>query len=407
MTMIINKSGKDNGPDLAFSINAKVKAAQAKVGKENVINAVLGTLADDEGNIIALDSVYNRLENMDRGLIASYAPIEGEKDFRETVLNLLFEDYRPDAYLSAIATPGGTGAIRNGIFSFADVGDPVICHDYFWQPYQKICNEFDRDFRTYNFFTRDYKFDLDAYKASQDEALKDNDRLVSIINSPGNNPTGYSLSDEEWDDVLETSKKAASEGKKITLIIDVAYLEFAGDGEQKRFFKKFEDLPENLFILVAFSMSKAYTAYGLRSGAAVGISSSKEVIEEYEAAMAHSARVNWSNGVHAPQKILVDLARDENKEEYDKELLSLKEMLRERADVFVDEVKKHKIDIIPYFGGFFAFIPTDKAFNLVEKLEKENIFTIPSVKGIRVALCATNKKDIVRLVERIAFYMDK
>src|SRR5699024_1937171 len=153
--------------------------------------------ADDEGNIIALDSVYNRLESMDRGLIASYAPIEGEKDFRETVLNLLFEDYRPDAYLSAIATPGGTGAISNGIFSFADVGDPVICHDYFWQPYQKICNEFDRDFRTYNFFTRDYKFDLDAYKASQDEALKDNDRLVSIINSPGNNPTGYSLSDEE------------------------------------------------------------------------------------------------------------------------------------------------------------------------------------------------------------------
>ena len=154
-------------------------------------------------------------------------------------------------------------------------------------------------------------------------------------------------------------------------------------------------------------MSKAYTAYGLRSGAAVGISSSKEVIEEYEAVMAHSARVNWSNGVHAPQKILVDLAKEENKGEYDKELLSLKEMLRERADVFVDEVKKHKIDIIPYFGGFFAFIPTDKAFDLVEKLEKENIFTIPSVKGIRVALCATNKKDIVRLVERIAFYMDK
>lgn len=407
MTMIINKSGKDNGPDLAFSINGKVKAAQAKVGKENVINAVLGTLADDEGNIIALDSVYNRLENMDRGLIASYAPIEGEKDFRETVLKLLFEDYRPDAYLSAIATPGGTGAIRNGIFSFADVGDPVICHDYFWQPYQKICNEFDRDFRTYNFFTRDYKFDMDAYKTCQDEALKDHDRLVSIINSPGNNPTGYSLSYEEWDDVLEISKKAAYEGKKITLIVDVAYLEFAGDGEQKRFFKKFEDLPENLFVLVAFSMSKAYTAYGLRSGAAVGISSSKEVIEEYEAAMAHSARVNWSNGVHAPQMILVDLAKDENKEEYDKELLSLKEMLRERADVFVDEVKKHKIDIIPYFGGFFAFIPTDKAFDLVEKLEKENIFTIPSVKGIRVALCATNKKDIVRLVERIAFYMDK
>lgn len=406
MTMTIKKSG-NSGPDLAFSINAKVKAAQAKFGKENVINAVLGTLADDEGNIIALDSFYKRLETMDRGLIASYAPIEGEKAFRETVLDLLFEENRPAAYMEVVSTPGGTGAIRNGIFSYADIGDPVICHDYFWQPYQKMCIEFDRDFRTYNFFTKDFKFDLASYKACQDEALKDHDRMVSIINSPGNNPTGYSLSDEEWDEVIKISKEAVEKGKKITLIIDVAYIEFAGDGEQKKFFKKFEGLPENLMVLVAFSMSKAYTAYGLRSGAVVGISSSKEEIEDFKDAMATSARCNWSNGVHAPQQILVDLAKEENKGEYDKELLSLKAMLKERADVFVKEAADHKINIIPYFGGFFAFVPSARAFEITEKLEKENIFTIPSAKGIRIALCATNKKDVVKLVERLAFYMDK
>lgn len=406
MTMTIKKSG-NSGPDLAFSINAKVKAAQAKFGKENVINAVLGTLADDEGNIIALDSFYKRLETMDRGLIASYAPIEGEKAFRETVLDLLFEDNRPAAYMEVVSTPGGTGAIRNGIFSYADIGDPVICHDYFWQPYQKMCIEFDRDFRTYNFFTKDFKFDLASYKACQDEALKDHDRMVSIINSPGNNPTGYSLSDEEWDEVIKISKEAVEKGKKITLIIDVAYIEFAGDGEQKKFFKKFEGLPENLMVLVAFSMSKAYTAYGLRSGAVVGISSSKEEIEDFKDAMAASARCNWSNGVHAPQLILVELAKDENKGEYDKELASLKAMLKERADVFVKEAADHKINIIPYFGGFFAFVPSARAFEITEKLEKENIFTIPSAKGIRIALCATNKKDVVKLVERLAFYMDK
>lgn len=406
MTMTIKKSG-NSGPDLAFSINAKVKAAQAKFGKENVINAVLGTLADDEGNIIALDSFYKRLETMDRGLIASYAPIEGEKAFRETVLDLLFEDNRPAAYMEVVSTPGGTGAIRNGIFSYADIGDPVICHDYFWQPYQKMCIEFDRDFKTYNFFTKDFKFDLASYKACQDEALKDHDRMVSIINSPGNNPTGYSLSDEEWDEVIKISKEAVEKGKKITLIIDVAYIEFAGGGEQKKFFKKFSNLPENLMVLVAFSMSKAYTAYGLRSGAVVGISSSKEEIEDFKDAMATSARCNWSNGVHAPQQILVDLAKEENKGEYDKELLSLKAMLKERADVFVKEAADHKINIIPYFGGFFAFVPSARAFEITEKLEKENIFTIPSAKGIRIALCATNKKDVVKLVERLAFYMDK
>ena len=406
MTMTINKASKSNSPDLAFTINAKVKKAQAQYGKDNVINAVLGTLADDEGNIIALDSFYSRLEKMDRGQIAAYAPIEGEKSYRETVVDLCFGDYKPDAYISAIATPGGTGAIRCGIFSYADVGDPVICHDYFWQPYKKMCDEFERDFRTYNFLTDDFKFDIKAYEKAQNEALKDHDRMVSIINSPGNNPTGYSLTDQEWDQVIDISKKAAAVGKKITLVIDVAYIEFAGNGEQKKFFKKFEDLPENLFVLVAFSMSKAYTAYGLRSGAAIGISPSKEIIEEFNQVLSTSARVNWSNGVHAPQHILVDLAKDENIKEYESELKDLKVMLADRAEVFVSEAKKHKIEIIPYFGGFFAFIPTEKAFEIVEKLEKENIFTIPSQKGIRVALCATNKKDIVKLVQRIAFYME-
>ena len=405
MTMTINKASKTNSPDLAFAINAKVKEAQAKYGKDNVTNAVLGTLADDEGNIIALDSVYNRLEKMDREKIASYAPIEGEKSYRQTVIDLCFADYKPEAYISAIATPGGTGAIRCGIYSFADVGDPVICHDYFWQPYKKMCDEFERDFRTYNFLTDDLKFDLESYEKAQNEALKDHDRMVSIINSPGNNPTGYSLTDEEWDEVIRISKKAVESGKKITLVIDVAYIEFAGGGEQKKFFKKFENLPENLFVLVAFSMSKAYTAYGLRSGAAIGISSSKEVIEEFDHALAHSARVNWSNGVHAPQHILVDLAKDENIEEYEKELSDLKRMLSDRARVFVGEARRHNLRIIPYFGGFFAFVPTDRAFEIVEKLEKENIFTIPSAKGIRVAICSANKKDIVKIVERIAYHM--
>ena len=405
MTITINKASKTNSPDLAFAINAKVKEAQAKYGKDNVTNAVLGTLADDEGNIIALDSVYNKLEKMDKEKIASYAPIEGEKSYRQTVIDLCFADYKPEAYISAIATPGGTGAIRCGIYSFADVGDPVICHDYFWQPYKKMCDEFERDFRTYNFLTDDLKFDLESYEKAQNKALKDHDRMVSIINSPGNNPTGYSLTDEEWDEVIRISKKAVESGKKITLVIDVAYIEFAGGGEQKKFFKKFENLPENLFVLVAFSMSKAYTAYGLRSGAAIGISSSKEVIEEFDHALAHSARVNWSNGVHAPQHILVDLAKDENIEEYEKELSDLKRMLSDRARVFVGEARRHKLRIIPYFGGFFAFVPTDRAFEIAEKLEKENIFTIPSAKGIRVAICSANKRDIVKIVERIAYHM--
>ena len=409
MGMTIKEATWSEGKDLAFEINKRVKIAREKYGSDAVINACLGTLADDNGNIIALDSVYKRLDEMDKKDIASYAPIEGEEEYRKLVIETLFANYKPDGYISAIATPGGTGAIRSAIFSYLGVGDPLICHDYYWAPYRKICQEFGRDFRTYEFFTDDFSFNIDAFRKEVETSLKDKDRIAPLINSPGNNPTGYSLSDGEWDQVIEFLKeKSADKSKKITLIVDVAYLEFAGNGDkQRRFFKKFSNLPENLLVIVCFSMSKSHTAYGLRSGAAVAISKNEEIIEEFEISLSHSARCNWSNSTHAAQNILIDLEKEENKEKYLKELDCLKSMLEERADEFIKHARANKLKMIPYFGGFFTFVPTDEAFDIAKNLEKENIFTIPSAKGIRIAICGVSKDKIKKLVERIAYFVNK
>lgn len=409
MVMTIKKATWNDGPDLAFAINNRANAAIEKNGSSAVINAALGTLADDEGKLISLPSVYDRLDEMDRSRIASYAPIEGEKEYRRIVIDNLFGAYKPEGFISAIASPGGTGAIRSAIFSYLDRGDPLICHDYYWAPYRKICQEFERDFRTYKFFTDDYAFNIKAFEEAVCEGLRDADRLAVLINSPANNPTGYSLSDDEWDKVIGLLKeKAEDSSKKLTLIVDVAYLEFAGDGdEQRRFFKKFSLLPENLMVIVCFSMSKSHTAYGLRCGAAVGISQSEEIIKEFEASLSHSARCNWSNGTHAAQNILIDLEKEEYKQVYKKELEALRAMLKRRADLFVLKARENKLTMIPYFGGFFTFIPTTRAFEIAEELEKENIFTIPQAKGIRVAICGVSEKKIPQLVDRLAFYINE
>ena len=39
--------------------------------------------------------------------------------------------------------------------------------------------------------------------------------------------------------------------------------------------RKFSNLPENIFTIFAFSMSKGYTLYGQRTGAMVGLSLAK------------------------------------------------------------------------------------------------------------------------------------
>lgn len=394
--------------DKIFAAAQRAKEAIKKYGKDMVIDSTLGALYDDEGNIVTFDSVYDSLEKMDRGLIASYAPIAGTDSYQKNVIDLCFGDYKPDAYLRAVATPGGTGAVRHAIWSFLDRGDSVICPDWYWPAYKLICDEFERDFVTYKLFTDDYRFNLGAFEKAFRDKLKKNKRILAIFNTPANNPTGYSLTDDEWDQVLAIVKDCAKDDKKkITLLVDVAYMEFAGNGSQKKFFKKFESLPANVFIFVAFSMSKAYTAYGMRSGAAIGISSNEEVVEDFYYSLTHANRANWSNGNHAAMEILSELNENEDKKiSYQEDLDKYRAILEDRAQAFIDASKEVGLEILPYFGGFFISLPIENSEELAQALEEKNLFLIANKNGLRFGVCAVAKDKCAKAPKIIKEVID-
>lgn len=71
--------------------------------------------------------------------------------------------------------------------------------------------------------------------------------------------------------------------KKIVLLVDIAYLDFAGDaGEYRRFFKKLENPPANMLPLIAFSASKGYTMYGMRLGALICMAKNRETAKRVQ-----------------------------------------------------------------------------------------------------------------------------
>src|SRR5699024_1615093 len=180
---------------------------------------------------------------------------------------------------------------------------------------------------------------------------------------------------------------------KITLLVDVAYMEFAGNGEQKKFFKKFENLPENIFIVIAYSMSKAYTAYGMRSGAAIGISSNEDIADDFYYSLLHANRANWSNGNHGAMEILSQLNENgEMRKSYEKDLDIYKNILNNRAQAFIKASKEVGLEILPYFGGFFISIPIENSENIADDLEKENLFLIANKNGLRFAVCAVSEE---------------
>ena len=266
--------------DAIFKVSGECKKAIEKFGKEKVINSTLGTLIDDDGNIIAFDSVYDTLKNMDKKDIASYGAIEGDKDFLDLVIEKCFGKYKPNGFIKSVATAGGSGAVRHTFWTLSGRGDYVICPNWYWPAYATMCEEYDREFLTYEFLDENFEFNLEEFTKALDFSLEKKDRALCVFNSPANNPTGFSIEDSMWDKILKIINERAVDGKYITILLDVAYIEFAGDGRQKKFFQKFGDLPENIITTVAYSMSKSYTAYGLRSGACIIISSSEKIANQ-------------------------------------------------------------------------------------------------------------------------------
>ena len=77
-------------------------------------------------------------------------------------------------------------------------------------------------------FTEEGTFNTDAFCKKTDDILKEQSHLVIILNTPAHNPTGYALSDEEWRRITEYLS-GLSGGKTVALLIDAAYIDFAGD----------------------------------------------------------------------------------------------------------------------------------------------------------------------------------
>ena len=379
--------------DEIFKVNKECKEAIKGKGRDKVIDSTLGTLIDDDGNLIAFDSVYDTLKNMDKTSIASYASIEGDQAYLDLLVDNCFGPYKPDAYIKAIATAGGTGAIRHSIWTFLNQGDYVICANWYWPAYHTMCEEFDRKFKTYEFLNEDFKFNLQEFTKSLDFALEKKDRVLCIFNSPANNPTGFSIDDAMWDRILDVIKQRAVSGKFISILLDVAYIEFAGDGSQKKFFQKFSSLPENIITTVAYSMSKSYTAYGIRAGACIIISSSEDIADRAFDSMKHSNRSIWSNITHAGMNILVDIESDEEKKKsYEGELKANRKLLEKRANAFVSNAKEVDLIHLPYFGGFFISIPCDKPREVAQKLKEKDMYIVANKNGLRFAVCAVGEE---------------
>jgi aromatic-amino-acid transaminase len=142
--------------------------------------------------------------------------------------------------------------------------------------------------------------------------------------------------------------------------------------------------------------------YGLRTGAAICVSSSKDVADEFSCVLESSNRSTWSNGTRCGMTLLSTIMKDkELLTRVDEEREELRLMLVKRAGIFLEEAEAAGLETCPYKSGFFITIPAAQPEESCMLLRKENIFAVPISRGIRFAICSVPSGKLEGIAEKI------
>lgn len=402
-TMTATHSQGKGHSDVNFSAATQARVALEKFGKDAIVDATLGVIKDEEANFATLPTVEKCYRELPGNELMDYAPISGLDDFLSGAIEFAFQGHQPlGTMAAAIATPGGTGAIHHVIYNYVEKGDRFLIPFLHWDPYTEMAEEIGDIAERYKMFTDNGNFSLKDMKEKAKKALETQKSLVVIFNTPAHNPSGYSMTNEDWKEATDFFRECAKDtSKKIIVLWDMAYTDYAGDRDEVRdFLKYFDNMPENMLLLVAFSMSKSFLVYGMRSGALICVSTVPDVIEEFETVNAFSNRATWSNGSRGAQRILaMAMADPEIGKKIDEERDYYRHLIEERAKIFIEEAKEVGLKILPYKAGFFITVPAKDTIGLSKKLIEHKVYCIPLNDGLRFAISAVPTKKVPGLAK--------
>ena len=386
--------------DPIFALNKE--ATERKARGEEVVNATVGALLGDDGKLAILPTAAKAVHDVPAEEWATYAPIVGSPDFLAAVIDDLFAG-EPDMKASAVAgaTPGGTGALRHAIANYCEPHHSILTTSAFWGPYQTLCDEGERKISTFNMFTPEGGFDVEAFEKGLVRQIAEQKRSLVFINDPCHNPTGYSMTAAEWAAVVARLLAHADEAP-VTLLVDMAYYAY-GARDPRAFLAELRPLLGKVGLLFAWSASKTFTHYGLRVGALVSCVPDAKERAATAAALSYSSRGTWSNCTRGGQRAITKLlTTPELKVACDHERAGLKALLDARVVAFNEHATKANLKYPRYEGGFFVTVFADDAMDRAVRMKEKGVFVVPSKGSLRVALCSVAEKDIPRLVAALA-----
>ncbi|KRS13440.1 aromatic amino acid aminotransferase, partial [Roseovarius atlanticus] len=151
----------------------------------------------------------------------AYVGLAGDPAFSDAMIRLILDDAAPRDAVAAVATPGGTGAVRQAfdLVKMANPGARVFVSDPTWPNHLSILKHMGIEHVPYRYFDNDtggvdfdgMMQDLDGVKAGD----------VILLHGCCHNPTGANLTMQQWGDVTDLAN-----AKGAIPMIDIAYQGF-------------------------------------------------------------------------------------------------------------------------------------------------------------------------------------
>ncbi|MEO1140030.1 MAG: amino acid aminotransferase [Pseudomonadota bacterium] len=218
----------------------------------------------------------------------AYVALAGDPAFSDAMIKLILGDAVDRDTVASVATPGGTGAVRQA-FELIRMANPdarVFVSDPTWPNHLSILKHLGMEAVSYRYFDTDSGgVDFNGMLADL-AAVKRGD--VVLLHGCCHNPTGANLTGPEWDAVI-----ALMNDKGAVPMIDIAYQGF-GDGleaDAAGTRAVVKGCPETL---IAASCSKNFGIYRERTGLLMVVSHDAGRRALTQGSLAYLNRQNYS-----------------------------------------------------------------------------------------------------------------
>ncbi|WP_368185296.1 aromatic amino acid transaminase [Aestuariibius sp. HNIBRBA575] len=366
--------------------------------RDQKIDLGVGVYKDASGNtpvMRAVKAAERRL--VDQQTTKAYTGLAGDPAFADAMIDLVLGDVVARDRIAAIATPGGTGAIRQALelIRIASPDAKVWLSDPTWPNHPSIIKFLGMQSATYRYF------DSETCNVNFDGMLADLENVaagdVVLLHGCCHNPTGANLTADQWPQMIALLKS-----KGAVPMVDIAYQGF-GDGldddaaATRLVAAGFDE------VLIAASCSKNFGVYRERTGILMAIARDPEQKALAQANLNFLNRQNYSfppdHGARVVTTILTD---PELRADWEAELEETRLGMLALREQLAGELKRltnsDRFEFVADHRGMFSRLGVSP--EVVEQLRTEH--GIYMVGDSRLNIAGLNEQTVPILAAAVA-----